>query len=127
MQESSTVSAASTFWLSEQKKATLSIIAEKGGNDAAFRLAQYYSFVEFDSEKERYWLERSASADRAVAQYNLSFLLFNKGEPEVGAALHWAKMARQNGEKKAQSLIDHIREAKNEGCTVLDFTPASLK
>ncbi|WP_181259098.1 sel1 repeat family protein [Pseudoduganella armeniaca] len=106
------VSTATTYWLSEQERAALSQSAQKGDKDAAFRLAQYYSFIEFDSEKEQYWLECSAKAGHAVAQYNLSFLLLNREEPDTFSALHWAEMAKQNGEKKAQLLIDEIRATK---------------
>ncbi|WP_175016814.1 hypothetical protein [Massilia sp. YMA4] len=104
-------STATSYWLSAQQKATLSENAKRGDKHAAFRLAQYYSFVEFDRDKEQYWLECSAKAGLAVAQYNLSFLLLNKEEPELGPALYWAEMAKQNGESKAQSLIDEIHAA----------------
>jgi len=102
-------STASTYWLGDAEKYELSHKADKGDKDAAFRLAQYYSFVEFDGDKEQYWLERSASSGHAIAQYNLAFLLFNKANPDTSAALYWAEMAKRNGEEKAQFLIDEIR------------------
>jgi TPR repeat protein len=104
-------STASTYWLSDAEKSVLSDKANKGDKDAAFRLAQYYSFVDFYPDNELYWLERSATAGHAVAQYNLSYLLFNREKPDPGAALYWAEMAKKNGEKKAQVLIDEIRAA----------------
>jgi TPR repeat protein len=102
-------STASTYWLSGAEKSTLLDKSNKGDKDAAFRLAQYYSFIEFDSAKEQYWLERAATAGHAVAQYNLAFFLFSKENRDTSAALYWAEMAKGNGEKKAQWLIDEIR------------------
>ena len=107
------ISTASTYWLSEADKSNLSDKSDKGDKDAAFRLAQYYSFVDFNGDKEQYWLERSATAGHAVAQYNLAFFLYNRENPEIDAALHWAEMAKGNGEKKAQLLIDEIRATYN--------------
>lgn len=108
-ENSSPVSTASTYWLSEVEKSTLSDKADRGDKNAAFRLAQYYSFVEFDSDKEQFWLERSATAGHAIAQYNLAFFLLNKENRDIRGALYWAEMAKGNGDEKAQLLIDEIR------------------
>lgn len=107
------ISPALTYWLSESEKSTLLDKSNKGDKDAAFRLAQYYSFIEVNNDQEQYWLERSATAGHTIAQYNLAFLLFNKENGDTSAALYWAEMAKGNGEEKAQLLIDEIRAASN--------------
>ena len=117
------VSTTSTYWLSEGDKSNLSDKSDKGDKNAAFRPAQYYSFIDFNGDKEQYWLERSATAGHAVAQYNLAFFLYNKENPEVDAALHWQKWPREMERKKlsyclmtsAQPVIDnHINLRGNE-------------
>ncbi|GGC20195.1 tetratricopeptide repeat protein [Pseudoduganella buxea] len=102
------ISTGSTYWLSKFERSQLTDKANRGDKDAAFRLAQYYAFSEFDNEKEQHWLERSARAGHTAAQYNLSFLLFYKENPDIHGALYWAEMAKKNGDTKAQVLIDEI-------------------
>ena len=103
------ISTGSTYWLNELERSQLADKADLGDKDAAFRLAQYYAFLELDSEKERHWLERAARAGHIVAQHNLSFLLYFKEDPDIHSALFWAETAKNNGDTKAQALIDEIR------------------
>lgn len=108
------MSTVSSYWLSEAEQSTLLDKANKCDMDAAYRLAKYHSFIDFDCDKKRYWLERAASVGHVVAQYNLAFFLFNKEGPDTTAALYWAEMAKGHGEEKAQVLIDEIRSALNK-------------
>ena len=105
-------STATTFFLSEPERDALSILAEQGDANAAFRLAQFHSFVTFDEPEQLRWLFVSASAGHAIAQHQLAYTLFMATPPDLEQALQWAERSKAAGNSDAQMLIEEIRRAK---------------
>jgi TPR repeat protein len=95
-----------SFYLSEDQIVEFSQKAEKGDAEPAFRLYLYFSFLVVDLEKGRYWLEISAKNGHNIAQYSMATFLCS--EKRFKEALFWAKMAKLNGMKEADHLIDRI-------------------
>ncbi|MGI8957772.1 MAG: hypothetical protein ACR2II_12785 [Chthoniobacterales bacterium] len=60
---------------SETELVTLQRAADAGQGKAAYALCQYYGFVRFDEEKERYWLERAARLNYTPAVISLGNIL----------------------------------------------------
>jgi TPR repeat protein len=66
---------------SETELVSLQRAANAGQGKAAYALCQYYGFVKFDEEKERYWLERAAQLNYAPAMISLGNILIESSSP----------------------------------------------
>lgn len=93
------VSTASIFNLTQIEIDLLNIKANDGDSEAAFRLAQYFTFVENKSNKKKYWLEIAEKNKHPAAAYNLAFEYFTF-DKDLGKAKMWALIAFENGSEK---------------------------
>lgn len=80
--------------------------ANLGDADSSFKLHHHYRFYERSQEDADRWLLMAARQGHVVSQYNLAVAFYKKSE--LDEALHWASLAKENGEDKAQSLIEKI-------------------
>jgi len=69
------------FELTKPQRDTLGIAASRGDGLAAYRLFQYYSFVEFDEAQSMVWLERAAKLRYRPAIISLGNLLCESSNP----------------------------------------------
>jgi len=69
------------FELTKQQRDTLQVAAKHGDGVAAYRLFQYYAFVEFDRSQYMIWLERAANLGYRPAIISLGNLLCESSEP----------------------------------------------
>jgi len=98
--------------LDDAQRSDLARKAEAGDAQAAFRLAQYYTFTQADKVQRTRWLAVAAKAGHATAQYNLASELSSDGE-DLDQARHWAAEALQNGYKDADRLLGAIEAARS--------------
>jgi TPR repeat protein len=63
-----------------------------------------------DHESARLWFERAAAHGHALAQFNLSVMLFKAegGVQDIDLALHWLQAAALQGHALAQSNLAHM-------------------
>ena len=69
------------FELTKPQRDTLGIAANRGDGLAAYRLFQYYAFVEFDEAQSMVWLERAAKLRYRPAIIGLGNLLCESSDP----------------------------------------------
>jgi TPR repeat protein len=101
-----------TLLLSKEDIKELSNKAEKGNDSAAYRLYQYYYYVELEhSVKELYWLKKAAKNGNPDAQYELGRKLINS---DMTQAIYWYTKAAQSGHVKARAEIDRLRRTKKQ-------------
>ncbi|PJK10931.1 hypothetical protein CO614_03350 [Lysobacteraceae bacterium NML120232] len=92
---STPVSSGSTFYLNAEEVKDMTLRADNGDKEAAFRLYQYYEFSVLDDEQSIKWLEKSAGLAHEVAQYNFVKSLLDQGR-EMEAA-DWVRRANSQG------------------------------
>lgn len=80
--------------------------ANSGDADSSFRLHHHYRFYEKSQEEAYRWLLMAARQGHVISQYNLAVTFYKKNE--LDEALHWALLARKNGDDKAEKLIEKI-------------------
>src|SRR5262245_34689334 len=67
--------------LTKNQRDILEIAASRGDGAAAYRLFQYYAFVEFNEAQYTIWLERAAKLDYRPAIISLGNLLCESSNP----------------------------------------------
>lgn len=95
-----------------------------GSGDAAFKLFQYYEFVERDIKNSLYWLTISAENGDYRGQYNLAYtLMLDSNVHSLLRAKYWIIKVVNIGNKDAVELLEEIndklekmkdKEAKNK-------------
>lgn len=80
--------------------------ANLGDADSSFKLYHHYRFYEKSQETADQWLFMAARQGHVVSQYNLAVAFYKK--EELDDALHWALLAKSNGDGKAEKLIEKI-------------------
>jgi len=101
-------SSGSTFWLSPEDQERLSQLGRNGDANAAFRMAQFNTFVQQDANQRLHWLELAAKSGHAVAQYNLAYDLANGKSKDLPKAIYWATEALKNGNTAAADLLEEL-------------------
>ena len=96
-------STGSTFNLSENQLLSLKAEAEHGGDEAAFKLYQYYSFSKFEPATSLSWLKKSSELGWGKAQHHLAFYYFR--EKDFEQADFWATREIFSGEEKAKRYL----------------------
>lgn len=69
------------FELTKQQRDTLQVAANRGNGLAAYRLFQYYAFVDFNQSQSVAWLERAANLGYRPAIISLGNLLCESSDP----------------------------------------------
>jgi TPR repeat protein len=73
--------------------------ALSGDPRAAFRLAMYYDLIVMDMRKYEYWTTIAAENGNIVGEYNLGYLLANRGgDLNRKRAIYWLKKAALAGD-----------------------------
>jgi len=103
-------SSGSTFWLSPEDQEHLSHLGRNGDANAAFRMAQFNTFVQQDADQRLLWLELAAEGGHAVAQYNLAYDLANGKSRDLTKAIYWATESLKNGNTAAANLLEELGE-----------------
>ena len=87
--------------------------ALEGSPDAAFKLYQFYEFVQLDAKESLYWITISAENGHPIGQHNLAYMLMD--DPDLNSRLrarYWAKQSVRNGNKDALELLKEIDNKK---------------
>jgi hypothetical protein len=117
--ENNPVSTASTFNLTKAEIDLFTTKANGGDSEAAFRLAQHYTFAGHSIEKterknkKMQWLEVAAKNRHPIAAYNLAFELFYVDRDFISAK-KWALIAVSNGTEEAKSLLQLIQDEEEK-------------
>ena len=78
--DSSPVTGANTFVLSEREIAEKKALADAGDKDAAFSLYRHYMFGICSESEGRFWLKRAVALGHELAKQNYSVLEGRKGQ-----------------------------------------------
>jgi TPR repeat protein len=79
--------------------------------EAAFKLAEYYSWARFDSNQMRLWTERAATGGHPVAQYNWGLQIEMTGG-NVEESKKWFSLAAEKGVPGARERLKELERQK---------------
>lgn len=105
------LSSATSFMLSPEQRTALTAKAEAGDAEAAFRLANFHTFTEYDPAKRMHWLSIAAKGGHVVSQHNLAYDLYMNGK-DLAEAARWAAESLKNGNEDAGDLLKEIEAAR---------------
>jgi len=107
-----TVSTYTTFYLSDEEIEQLKHKANDGDLTATRKLAQFYTFVDYDSRSERLkWLRVLAESGLANEQHNLAYeLLDSQDIMEQQEGIMWLKKAAKGGVSYSQKRLAKFYE-----------------
>lgn len=111
----SPISGASSFRLSPEERTALAAKAEAAnpeGAEAAFRLAQFHTLVDYDPAKRLHWLGIAAKGGHAVAQNNLAYDYLHGDRKDLAQAARWAAESLKNGNAAAAETLKEIEAAQ---------------
>jgi TPR repeat protein len=104
-----------SFVIDKKNIHKLELEALKGSPKIAFKLYQYYDFIELDHTIGFYWLNIAAENGHPIAQYNLATELFEGSDlKNKTRAQFWAKMAAQNGVREAIELLKELERKEKQ-------------
>jgi len=108
------VTGSEKYYLTTKEKEDLLIKARMGDGNAAFKLANYYEFIDSNRSEALIWLEKAAKNGHIVAQYNLAyFLSLSPDKKENEQAIYWFTQAANSGDVKAMVRLAQEYESGN--------------
>jgi len=112
MDRDTPTSSGKIYGLDEAQRTELARKAEAGDAEAAFRLAQHYTFSQSDADQRLRWLSVAARLGHRTAQHNLASDLSRDGK-DLTQAAHWAAEAGKGGSQGADRLLGEIEAARS--------------
>jgi len=88
-------------YLTPKKIRELAAKAEKGDNEAAYKISQHYRYIENDENKFLYWVEKAAENGHVKAQYEIAKIYSDKLHDRE-QSIYWLKKAAEGGYVDAQ-------------------------
>lgn len=94
------------FVLADGEKMRLKSLAAKGDGKAAYKLAEYFAYVESNEPEYMRWCQMAAKEGYVIAQYNLAVALqYRPRYKDDVQSLRWYMAAAENGYGDAQRLV----------------------
>jgi len=98
------------FILTTDEIKKLTIEAENGKLDAAYKLFEYYDFGDMDYEKSIYWLMKAAENGHISAQSILgrAYVQHPRFKKDLDKARYWLEKAAAQGNLAAQNELNEL-------------------
>ncbi len=106
------VSTPKKFYIPPDELEVLETNAEQGDIKAARKVAQYYTFTDYNIKKTNKYLKIIAKTGGPVDQYNLAFnlLLSSNNFEERNEGVDWLRISAKSGELSAQNYLAKLYE-----------------
>jgi Sel1 repeat len=105
------ITGAANYNLTDGELVTVTDAAQRGDDEAALRLANYYSIVKQDNAVAITWLRKAAAHEYKNSEYNLGFLLL-LGDSKLDKAegIFWLERAEKKGDLLAKNFLSEYHK-----------------